>query len=138
MHAEQAGILPRKAEAAEQGLKRRDSRMVRKVVAGRAECCERAAESMVEGVARGQHHDAFPLPAQREDFFRVLSGAAPNDPGVFHRDGAQRHKEPYTASASSSRVRTPVSEGNPVPHETMSMCPAASRVLPFVIWNAPV
>ena len=92
MHAEQAGILPRKAEAAEQGLKRRDSRMVRKVVAGRAECCERAAESMVEGVARGQHHDAFPLPAQREDFFRVLSGAAPNDPGVFHRDGAQRHK----------------------------------------------
>ena len=92
MHVEQTGVLPRETEAAEQGLKRCDSRMVRKVVAGRAECCERTAEAVIEGVARGQHHDAFPLPAQREDFFRVLSGAAPNDPGVFHRDGAQRHK----------------------------------------------
>ena len=92
MHAEQAGILPRETEAAEQGLKRRDSRMVRKVVAGLAECGKRTAEAVIEGVARGQHHDAFPFPGQREDFFRVLSGAAPNDPGVFHRDGAQRHK----------------------------------------------
>ena len=53
MHAEQAGVLPRKAEAAEQGLKRRDSRMVRKVVAGLAECGKRTAEAVIEGVPRG-------------------------------------------------------------------------------------
>lgn len=92
MHAEQAGILPRKAEAAEQGLKRGDSRMVRKVVAGLAECGKRTAEAVIEGVARGQHHDAFPFPGQREGLFRSLSDTAPDSPCAFHRDGAQRHE----------------------------------------------
>ena len=91
MYAEQAGILPRKAEAAKQGLKRRDCRMVRKVVAGLAECGKRTAEAVIEGVSRGQHHDALPFPGQREGLFRVLSGTAPDGP-CFLRDGALRHE----------------------------------------------
>ena len=85
-------ILPRKAEAAEQGLKRRDSRMVRKVVAGLAECGKRTAEAVIEGVPRGPNHDAFPFPGPREGLFRVLSDTAPDSPCAFHRDGAQRHE----------------------------------------------
>ena len=66
--------------------------MVRKVVAGLAECGKRTAEAVIEGVARGQHHDAFPFPGQREGLFRGLSDTAPDSPCAFHRDGAQRHE----------------------------------------------
>ena len=140
MHAEQAGILPRKAEAAEQGLKCRDSRMVRKVVAGLAECGKRTAEAVIEGVPEARTTTRFPSRASARASSVSFRTQLPIVRVLFTWTGhnAMREREPYTASAPSNRARMAVSEGNPVPHETMSMCPAASRVLPFVIWNAPV
>ena len=94
--AEQPGRAPRKAEAVEQRLKRRDAGMIQDGVPGVAQAGERAAETVVQGVARGQHHDAPPGPAQGEGLGGVLAGLRADDPGVLQRNRAGRQQGPRT------------------------------------------